>query len=161
MRLFARLLENARKRAPLSIAVLLLACQEPGVGQGTTPLDASDEDIVDIPAEDTPQQPSLKDLGPNARRAKVIVLPGDAAVEVDGWVARRRSGVIELTGEAGQVSLLRVFKGERNIERHVTIEEDAGASPPLIDLDERPVRAAGARGKAGAHAPGVHSLLDE
>lgn len=162
MRLFARLLENARTRALLSVvAVLLLACKEPVTIQGPAEVDASDEDLADILAEDAPHQPTLKDIGPNGRRAKVIVLPGDAAVEVEGLVVRRRDGIVELTGEAGQVSLLRVFKGERSIERHVTIEEDAGASPPLIDLDEQPVRAARPQRKAGARAAGVHSLLDE
>jgi WD40 repeat protein len=77
--------------------------------------------------------PSLKDLGPSGRRVKVTVLPGDAEIEIAGVVARRRDGVVELTGKVGDVRRLRVSKGAAYIEQDVTIK-DWSASPELIDL---------------------------
>ncbi len=81
-------------------------------------------------------------LGPDQRRVTVIVLPGNATVEVDGQPAQRRNGVIELTGKVGEIRKLRVSssilsasKGARTDERKVVIGEN-GASPPLIDLNE-------------------------
>ena len=81
--------------------------------------------------------PMLKAMGPSARRVKVIVLPGSASVEVDGTAARRRDGVIELTGKVGEARRLRVMDDTRQLEVDVKIEE-GGASPPVVDLGAQP-----------------------
>ncbi|WP_437935887.1 hypothetical protein [Sorangium sp. So ce341] len=85
-------------------------------------------------------------LGPNERRVPLIVLPGDALVEVDGQPAYRRNGVIDLTGRVGDVRRVRVWKGRKAApEKEVTIQEPQ-PSPPVVDLNEappsRPVKAA-------------------
>jgi hypothetical protein len=147
------------KRALPWAGVIALAAACGAAGDGGAPgTEAAEDDALAPGAEDAPQRPSLRDLGPGARRVKVIVLPGDAEVEVDGLAARRRDGVIELAGKPGDRRRLRVFKGSQSIERVVTIEA-SGASPPRLDLLAK--RAAqGAAGTASSAAP-VAPLLPE
>lgn len=75
-------------------------------------------------------------LAPDERRAALFVVPGDALVEVDGQLAGRRNGVVELVGKPGEVRRVRVFKGAKSTpEKAVTIQEN-GASPAFLDLNE-------------------------
>jgi len=75
-------------------------------------------------------------LGPDERRVILLVLPGDASVEVDGRPAFRRNGFVELVGKVGETRRLRVFKGARSTEeKNITIG-DGVATPLLIDLNE-------------------------
>jgi hypothetical protein len=140
-----RVFERARSSRLLAGSALLfvLACGVPACGQGgeggsadgatSSPDDSVAADSDPIPIQ---EQPALKDLGPTGRRVMVMVLPGDASVEVDGIAIRRRDGVIDLLGKVGEVRRLRVLKGAQSIEKDVTIQE-AGASPALIDLNAR------------------------
>lgn len=136
---FSRLLENAGASAVLSLFLFLLpcACEQPGGGRAAAAPEETSDDALDLRDEDASPPRSLKDLGPSGRRVNVIVLPGDAVVESAGGVLRRRDGVVELIGQVGQTIPLRVFKGDISIERDVTIL-DAGASPPLLDLNKGP-----------------------
>lgn len=81
------------------------------------------------------QQPRrrAKDLGPDGRHVKVIVLPGDAEVTIGGAVMPRRSGAIELVGKKGDRVRLRASHRGEFLETDVTIE-DQGASPAVVDL---------------------------
>ena len=119
----------------LSLFLFLLpgACEQPGGGRAAAVPEETSDDAPGLPDEDASPPRSLKDLGPSGRRVSVIVLPGDAEIEVAGVVVRRRDGVVELMGQVGQALPLRVFKGDISIERSVTIL-DTGASPPLLDL---------------------------
>ncbi len=137
MNSFSRLLENAGASAVLSLLLLSSACEQPGGGRAAVAPEETSDDALDLRDEDASPPRSLKDLGPSGRRVSVIVLPGDAEVEVAGVVVRRRDGVIELIGQVGQALPLRVFKGDISIERDVTIL-DTGASPPLLDLNKGP-----------------------
>lgn len=103
------------------------------------------------PAVLAPRGPKAPDLARpetppvERRRVAVLVLPGDALVEVDGQPARRRDGVIELVGKVGDMHRLRAFKGTKSTgERPLTIPA-AGAAPVLVDLNAAP--AAGPRAK--------------
>jgi hypothetical protein len=132
----------------LGVAVALAGCGGGGAAErdAGSNSDSDSDSALASGADEVKAQPSLKDLGPSGRRVKVIVLPGDAAVEVDGVAARRRDGVIELLGKVGEVRRLRVARGAESAEESVTIEE-SGASPPLVDLRARAPSSAGA-GKA-------------
>lgn len=133
------------------LACGVLACGQGGAGSAA---DGATADADDSLAEhgdpiQIQEQPALKDLGPTGRRVIVMVLPGDASVEVDGIAVRRRDGVVELLGKVGDVRRLRVLKGAQSIEKDVTIQE-AGASPALLDLN---ARASGAGAGAGSAEP--------
>lgn len=78
----------------------------------------------------------LAALGPDERRVAVIVLPGDALVEVDGQPVRRRDGVVELVGKVGEARRLRAFKGAKSTEEKLVTIQEGGASLALVDLDE-------------------------
>jgi hypothetical protein len=65
----------------------------------------------------------------------LIVLPGDAEVEVNDRAVRRRNGVIELTGKAGDRLRMHVFDGFKDGYAEVTIATD-GARPGLLKLGE-------------------------
>jgi hypothetical protein len=110
------------------------------------------DDSADLMGTEAPPQPRLKDLGPNARRVTVVVLPGDAAVEVNGVAVFRRDGVIELTGKTTDVFRLRVFKGLHSVEKEVKIQ-DTGADPALVDLNAPLPVAPGVKGVAGPSKP--------
>jgi hypothetical protein len=136
---FSRFLAITGTFAGLSLLLLsLCGCQPSGPDRAIPAPEETSDDAPGLLEADASPLRSLKDLGPSGRRVSVIVLPGDADVEVAGVVVRRRDGVVELMGQVGQALPLRVFKGDISIERSVTIL-DTGASPPLLDL------AAGAR----------------
>jgi hypothetical protein len=67
------------------------------------------------------------------RLVKVVVVPHDASVEVDGTRARTRSGLLEIKGAIGSVHRVRVFKGKVERSTDVTIT-DAGPYPPKVEL---------------------------
>jgi eukaryotic-like serine/threonine-protein kinase len=83
-------------------------------------------------------RPELSFLGADERRVALIVVPGDAFVEVDGQPAYRRDGVIDLTGKVGEVRRVRVWKGTRTTEEKAVTIQEAQASPALVDLNEAP-----------------------
>ncbi|WP_437568373.1 hypothetical protein [Sorangium sp. So ce542] len=129
------------------MAVLLVACGQPASGggageqvdSGATAGEASPaREAPTASAARTARRAQLRALGPDERRVAIVVLPGDASVEVDGQPARRRDGLIELVGKVGEQHRVRAFKGAKSTgEKTVTIEE-SGASPALLDLYEPP-----------------------
>ncbi|WP_437994987.1 hypothetical protein WMF26_26670 [Sorangium sp. So ce185] len=119
--------------AALALLSALGACGQPGVEEGgAEPATSADETAVEARAPAAPR-PSARRLGAGERRVKLLVLPADAVVEVDGVPVRRRDGVIELSGKVGQTHRVRVSRGARHGETTVTLT-DAGASPPSLDL---------------------------
>ena len=117
------------------MGLLLAACADPPTDKtaaGGADLDARADDD-DIAEKQAPPAMALKGLGADGRRMKVIVLPGEASVEVDGLAARRRDGIIELTGKVGEKHQLRVFDESRTGELEVVIE-DGQTSPSVVDL---------------------------
>lgn len=84
------------------------------------------------PSTSTPQ----KKLGEGEVRMAVLVLPGDAMVDVDKVPARRRNGMIELVGKVGDERRVEVFWGANVKIEHVLKIEVPGGSLPLIDAEE-------------------------
>ena len=92
---------KARDMAATAAIVFLStvgACAQPGVEDGGPEPATSIDDIAEVPPAATAQL-GRRRLGADERRVKLLVLPADAAVEVDGVPARRRDGVIELSGK--------------------------------------------------------------
>ncbi|WP_437930594.1 hypothetical protein WMF37_15630 [Sorangium sp. So ce291] len=117
-------------------AMYLVACERPpsdaGGGAPAVPSAAK------LAAPRVAARPGMAVLGPDERRVALLVVPGDALVEVDGQPAYRRDGAIDLTGKVGDVRRVRVWKGAKAApEKAVTIEETQ-PSPPLLDLNEVP-----------------------
>lgn len=149
---------RARSAAVLSWMGLfggVVACGQAGSLDGVPAPVSSGDEAPASEGREAPPQPLFRDLGSNARRMKVIVLPGDAAVEIDGVPVRRKEGIIELVGKVGETHRLRVVRGAQYLERDVSIPQEGGGSPLVLDLAARPVvRPAGAGSKApGAAAP--------
>jgi serine/threonine-protein kinase len=147
----------------------VVACEQAGPSKGDAAPAASSDDPTELYRTETRSQPLLKDLGPAVRRVNVIVLPGDATVDVDGIRYRRRDGIIELTGKVGEPHRFRVVKGSQSIEKEVIIPE-AGAPPPLLDLNarsaEKPIGSGGAArpaasGSARPAAPATNPMLPD
>ncbi|WP_437626129.1 hypothetical protein [Sorangium sp. So ce1151] len=84
-------------------------------------------------------RPGMAVLGPDERRVALLVVPGDALVEVDGQPAYRRDGAIDLTGKVGAVRRVRVWKGTKTTEEKAVTIQETGPSPPLVDLNEPPL----------------------
>ncbi|WP_437977958.1 hypothetical protein WMF11_15075 [Sorangium sp. So ce295] len=118
-------------------SMCLVACglQPSGTGGGGEPSASS------APKGAAPRaaaRPGMAVLGPDERRVPLLVVPGDALVEVDGQPAYRRDGAIDLTGKVGEVRRVRVWKGAKAaLEKDVTIHESQ-PSPPLVDFNEVP-----------------------
>lgn len=84
------------------------------------------------PSTATPQRL----LAADEVRVALLVLPGDAIVEVDKVPVRRRNGMVELAGRVGDEHRVEVFLGATSrVERTVKIEA-AGTSPQLINANE-------------------------
>lgn len=100
-------------------------------------------------------------LGAEQRRVTLTVLPGDATVEVDGQLAKRRNGVIELMGRVGETRKLRVSSSllsakEQRIQGREVVIRETGASPSLIDLNDAP-----AQGPAGGSEKQIPFPFDD
>lgn len=109
------------------------------------------DDVV----EPVPPVGTIHSLAGDEHRVVLVVLPGNASVEVDGHVVSRRNGLIELVGKVGDVYRIRAFKGKKSTEeKNVTILADQ-PSPSLIDLNEAlPVKSLGKAPKKPARFGG-------
>jgi hypothetical protein len=76
------------------------------------------------------EQPTLAD---DQVRVSLFVVPGDALVEVDGAVVRRRHGTIELVGKVGDEHRVRVVSGTTRTNEQVVKIDVQGTLPPMID----------------------------
>ncbi|MFT3772703.1 MAG: serine/threonine-protein kinase [Minicystis sp.] len=77
------------------------------------------------------EAPKAPDLAP--KRVKLVILPADASVEVEGAKTPIKDGLLEITGAPGSVHRVRVFKGKLETTADVIVTE-AGPSPPKIEL---------------------------
>jgi hypothetical protein len=119
-------------------ATSLIGCGQPLPGAGSggpSPSAAATPVSATLKAA---ARPELALLGPDERRVTLIVVPGDALVEVDGQPAYRRDGVIDLTGKVGDVRRVRVWKGAKTTEEKVVRIQETQPSPALVDLNEAP-----------------------
>ncbi len=67
------------------------------------------------------------------KRVRVVILPSDAKVEVEGEPAKLRDGILEIEGKPGSVFRVRAFKGKDETIADVVVTE-AGALPPKIEV---------------------------
>ncbi len=67
------------------------------------------------------------------RRVKIVILPPDAIVELDGARALARGGILEVTGTLGSVHRLKLTKGKATTHVDIIVTEE-GAMPPKVEL---------------------------
>lgn len=77
------------------------------------------------------------ELGRDLVRVKVVVIPSDAAVEVDGVSVPRKHGVVVFVAKVGQVRKLHVQRGAKHRSFDIKILGDR-ADPARIDLNDKP-----------------------
>ncbi|XXT24955.1 hypothetical protein WME94_25815 [Sorangium sp. So ce429] len=127
---------TARDMAATAALVFLStlgACERPGVEDDRPEPATVAGDAAEVPSPALARPGVHHRLGAGERRVKLLVLPADAAVEVNGVPARRRDGVIELSGRVGQTHRVRLSRATQHAETIVTVV-DAGVSPPSLDL---------------------------
>jgi eukaryotic-like serine/threonine-protein kinase len=81
----------------------------------------------------TAAAPAPTAVDTTARRVKVVIMPPDASVEVEGEPGVAKNGLLEITGTLGSVFRVRVFKGKHETTTDVIITQE-GPSPPKIEL---------------------------
>ncbi len=91
-----------------------------------------------------------------ARRVKVVIMPPDSSVEVEGEPGVAKNGLLEITGTLGSVFRVRVFKGKHETTTDVIITQE-GPSPPKIELSllgpQKPVPGGSSSAPTGAAPP--------
>jgi serine/threonine-protein kinase len=131
---------SARARLAVLAAVLLGAvvvrvtrAPVPAPSASTTPV-ATASASPTVPLTATPPPPAPEPV----RRVTLRIVPDDASVEVDGFLARAdtRSGTVEVAGLPGSVHHVRVSKGRDEIRADVVVT-DQGAVPPKVELSPR------------------------
>ncbi|WP_437303843.1 hypothetical protein [Sorangium sp. So ce388] len=118
----------------MAAALGLVACERPPSGAGAGAPAASSAAKGAAPRAAV--RPEMAVLEPDERRVPLLVVPGDALVEVDGQPAYRRDGAIDLTGKIGDVRLVRVWKGAKMPLDKLVIIRETQPDPPLVDLNE-------------------------
>lgn len=76
------------------------------------------------------------------RSVKVVIIPDDAAVEIEGAPASVTDGLVEIRGALGSVHKVRVGTGDSAVTRDVVVTEN-GAIPPKIELAKPAVTPSG------------------
>jgi hypothetical protein len=80
--------------------------------------------------------------GDGKKRIKLVILPPDAVVEVEGQRVPVTDGLIDLEGAPGSIRRIRISKGTNETTGDVVITE-IGAMPPKLELEEKPGAARG------------------
>jgi eukaryotic-like serine/threonine-protein kinase len=89
---------------------------------------------------------------PQVKRVKVVILPADALVDVEGRRAPTQGGILEISGIPGSVHKVRIFKGTNETVTDVVVT-DTGALPPKVELGLSPFKASPVK-SAAAPVPG-------
>jgi serine/threonine-protein kinase len=105
------------------------------------PVDAS-ASVLDASASVLDASASVLDAGaptiaaplPVLHRAKLVVLPGDVVVEIDGQPAPVEGGTVELEGALGSRHRVRLIRGKQERTDEV-IMTDTGVSPDKLELE--------------------------
>jgi serine/threonine-protein kinase len=112
---------RAPRAAPVSPGVAVeLGSAAPGASASAAPAVVVSA-VAPAPVDSTP------------RRVKVVIMPGDVQIEIEGEPALAKQGLLEITGTLGSVHRVRIWKGKNETTQDVIVTE-AGPSPPKIEL---------------------------
>jgi serine/threonine-protein kinase len=124
-----------------------------------TALSTSPVDTVAVPPAPPASATSLVAPLPPFQQGKLIILPADASVEIDGMPAKVEGGAVTIEGAIGSRHQVRLVKGKNELKGEV-IMTDAGVSPAMMQLDTakpRPAAPPGARATAAPKATALPS----
>jgi serine/threonine-protein kinase len=85
----------------------------------------------------------------SVRRVRLVVLPADASVEIEGTPTPMKDGMVEISGSLGSVHRVKIFKGKNELTQDVIVT-DVGASPPKVELKFGALKATGTAAPTGA-----------
>jgi serine/threonine-protein kinase len=88
---------------------------------------------VAAPPPPTVVATAARPMDTTPRRVKIVILPPDAIVELDGARALARSGILEVTGTLGSVHRIKLTKGKATTQVDIIMTEE-GAMPPKVEL---------------------------
>jgi len=86
------------------------------------------------PVEPTSQPGTTVTPSPSERSVKLVIIPDDAKVTVDGQPAKVKNGVVEIVGTLGSVHKVKLTSGKQEAEEDVVVTE-IGAQPPKVAID--------------------------
>jgi serine/threonine-protein kinase len=72
---------------------------------------------------------------PQERTVKLVVLPEEAKVTVDGKEATVKKGYVEISGTLGSVHKVKLTAFGRDVEEDITISEN-GPQPPKVEVED-------------------------
>ncbi|MEO5726604.1 MAG: serine/threonine-protein kinase, partial [Byssovorax sp.] len=94
----------------------------------------------DVTATTTTPRPSATPVAPSkTRTVRLVVIPADATVDVEGTPVIARDGLVEIRGALGSVHAVHVKAGDEETSTNVVVTED-GALPPKIELHPTAVK---------------------
>jgi eukaryotic-like serine/threonine-protein kinase len=126
----------------------------------TPPLPPVQATVAPIPAPTVPAPVATPTEAPrpvipvdlSIRRVKVVVLPVDVAIEVDGKRAVLRNSYLEIEGTLGSTHRVRLSKGKNEAVIDVAVT-DSGPAPPKIELTSGGVKGMGVDAGTAATPP--------
>ena len=120
------------------IGATFIGCVTPGETKDVGDAAAPAVSATSLRTRAAPQASTRKEqpaLAEGDVRVPLIVLPGDAHVEVDGVPVRRRNGAVELVGKVGSERRVRVSLETGRTEEKIVKIEATGTSPASIDAN--------------------------
>lgn len=120
------------------VCVVCLGCGSSGEPKANGEVPASATSATTSRSRSGPQESTRQEqplLADGDVRVPLFVVPGNALVEVDDALVRRRHGVVELVGKVGTARRVRLLlENGRTVETTVQIEA-MGTSPAWIDAN--------------------------
>jgi eukaryotic-like serine/threonine-protein kinase len=106
------------------------------------------------PATATPTIAPVPDANAETRTVKLVIIPEEAEVKVDGLSVKVKKGAVEITGKPGTVHKVTLTIGKDTIEEEVVVT-DSGALPPKLELEPKKGGGVGVKPATTGAAPGT------
>jgi len=84
-------------------------------------------------ATTTSSAPAVAPADLTPKRFKLVVVPTDVKVEIDGKIAKNDRGIVDINGTLGSVLRVKITKGRQDYTTDVAVTE-TGLLPPKVEL---------------------------
>ena len=88
---------------------------------------------VPPPVTASTNTPAVAPADVTPRRFKLVIVPADAKVEIDGQPVTSQKGIVDITGALGSTKIVKIMKGKQEYTTDVAIT-DVGLLPPKVEL---------------------------